>query len=93
MEFVTWDDDIPKYDGKNKIHVPKHQSVIHLFCRHIHMHHGQFHTHTVIYIIFIYNVYMQAFFFIIHEPEIIEIVPISLKVYPMIISWHLPAVS
>ena len=66
MEFVIWDDDIPKYDGKNKVHVPKHQSVIHLFCTHIHMHHGQFHTHThsylYIYIIFIYNVYMQAIF-------------------------------
>ena len=25
MDFVSWDDDIPKYDGTNKFHVPNHQ--------------------------------------------------------------------
>ena len=25
MEFVSWDDDIPRLYGKNKIHVPNHQ--------------------------------------------------------------------
>ena len=24
-EFVKWDSVVPKYDGKNKIHVPNHQ--------------------------------------------------------------------
>ena len=30
MEFVSWDDDIPSI-WKNKIHVPNHQSVIHIY--------------------------------------------------------------
>ena len=30
MDFVSWDDDIPKYDGKNKFHVPNHQPYFYL---------------------------------------------------------------